>query len=435
MLSTTQLARTMRRACADLRLIAAASTLLLAGGISACSVVDSVPVTVDPGNVAGFPACSSEAGSYSLATTTWSFEIASIPGGPYLLQSIKLNQHPDSKHTYCLDYLASAMTTDELSVGYSNNGRTGLLDYLASFSIDRTSLIVKNLVKAIFVGLSRSPQAGVRLGEQTAPTPIVHGTFEVDPLDAFEMANLNVRLKDFGFCLVLDGYTFEPTASAAAYCNNPLKIVSQHPSSRLAVARRKSWLVPRPERHGVLYRPPLSYNLEIYTQDDPRHSPWQLRKMTEVKLENLAPIVSLGVDRATFAAAKIGMDFDNGLLKSVCISKTSEAAGFVEIPLEIVYGIVTLPAETIRAEFDRATSTRELVEAQTKLITVQQEYEAFLRNKDKPLDDPTVSKLDLPNCTDPKCGPQPGKDFHEPEPDVTVPAFVNSLCKPAEGGA
>ena len=339
----------------------------LAVAVSACTVAQSYRVGMAPGENdpagAGRPRCSSETGSYSLSTTTWAFQIARYGDSPYILEDMKEIRHADGRFTYCLDYLANALASDALDVSYaktttsgSGAGATttisgvGLLDYVASFAVDKTPEIARNLIRAIFIGISRNPNFNDNRAALDGNTRKEFGRFEVDPLDAEEMAALNTRLADFGFCILLSGYSVDASVSGGEYCANPRKALARAPSAQLQLERNQSWLANHPERTGILYRPRIPYSLEIYTQEDPRHSAWQLRKVTEVRLENLAPVVSLRLNRAAFAEARVGLEFDQGVLQNFCIYKSSEVAGFIDIPLDIVYGIVSLPAETIRAE-------------------------------------------------------------------------------------
>lgn len=362
--------------------------LAAVAALAGCTVTESHRVTMAPGEASHAPSCSSETGSYSLSMTTWSFEIATYADSPYVLEEIREKRYPDPGHTYCLDYLASTLAHDRLAVGYTTTASTaatatggGLLSYVASFAVDKTAVVIRQLIRAIFIGISGRADFSFARSGLDKNKRVLHGRFEVDPLDAEEMAQLNRRLGDFGFCLVLAGYSVDAAVSGKDYCNAPERRLRQAPSPLLEMARAQSWLVEQPERAGVLYRPRIPYSLEIYTQDDPGHSAWELRKVTEVRLENLAPIVSLGINRAIFADAKVGLEFDGGVLKNYCVSKTSEVAGFIDIPLDIVYGIVSLPGQTLKAEFDRVNATRDLVAAETALIKTQREYEAFLRNK------------------------------------------------------
>lgn len=91
-------------------------------------------------------------------------------------------------------------------------------------------------------------------------------------------------------------------------------------------------------------------------------------------MENIMPIVSVGIDRAMFATRPISLVFDDGTLQTVCISKGSEVAGFIDIPLDIVYGMIALPSQTLQVTFDDLRISRELKLAQQRLQDAQQQY-------------------------------------------------------------
>ena len=374
-------------------------------GLSACTVADSYRVAMTPaayGEVAHSD-CASEAGAYALSSTTWSFDIVRYGDSPYILEEINERRHPDGRFTYCLDYVANALASDTLDVGYTvGDAKTrgqGLLSHIASFAIDRTPQVVRNIIRAIFIGVSGKGDFGdTRIGIGAKP-PKPFGHFEVDPLDAAEMASLNVRLADFGFCLLLDGYSVDRSVTGQQYCANPIRAVDTAPSAKLQAERTQSWLVQNADQRGILYRPRIPYTLEIYTQDDPRHSAWMLRKTQIVQLENIAPIISLHLNRAAFAEARVGMEFDEGALTNVCLYKTSEIAGFVDIPLDIVYGIASLPAETIRAEVNRATQTQAVINAERELIVAQRNLIDFQKQTSATTYPTAVDSAKLSNTT------------------------------------
>ena len=379
---------------AGLRRMAGAAAALAALALASCTVAESYRVSLAGGEINyALPAsnCSSEAGAYSLSMTTWKFEIVRFGAGPYVMNGLDEQAHTDPRFTYCLDYLASVLADDKLSVGYASAGAadpagtTGLLSYVASFAVDRSADIARDLIRTIFVALSGNAGFGAnRLsGKAANEKPVTLGRFELDPLDPEEMASVNNQIKNYGFCLVLEDYTFNTdAASAGAYCSNPFGVSRKYPSPEVTAQRAQRWLKPAAERGGILYRPRLPYTLSVYTKEDPRGSgAWALRKTTEVELENLSPIVSLGLNRAAFAESRVGLEFVNGVLSNFCVAKTSEIAGFIDVPLDIVYGIVSLPSETIKAEINRATASKELVKAETDLIAAQRQFIEFEKNK------------------------------------------------------
>jgi hypothetical protein len=365
--------------------------------VAGCNVAESYRISMAPTadgetSAGGPPPCVSETGYYSLSMTTWSFKIKQIPGAgePYFISELAPERHADPRFTYCLDYLANILADDSLSVGYSQDANigtptaaatraSGLLSYVASFAVDQSAEVARKLIKAIFIVLSRDPGFTGRFADPGTGEPITKGAYELDPLNPEEVAAINERIKLFGFCLVLDDYTYDSGgASVDAYCNAPQRVVRQHPSQDLAGLREQRWLKQKPERGGILYRPRLPYQLSVYTKDDPSGPErWALRETKTVNLENLSPIISMNLSRAAFAKSRVGLEFDAGVLTNFCVSKSSAVSSFIEIPLEIVYGLVALPSTTIRAEISRANETKDLVAAQTKLIAAQQQFLQF----------------------------------------------------------
>jgi hypothetical protein len=364
--------------------------------LTSCEVADSYRVSMAPGQMPiGYAAskqpCSSAAGSYSLSKTLLNFEIKGQPQGPFVLQEIQPASSPDGSQTFCLDYLASPLSTDEFSVGYAgkvdDTGATGLLGYVASFAVDDSANVLRAVIRSIFIGISGDPGYATNraqsFGTSQLPTVSKHN---IDPLDAESLALENNEMRHSGFCMILDGYSFDGSrTNPQTYCSNPVPVQKASPSPKLALAREQRWLETDADRSGVLYRPKLPYTLKIYTKDNPRGpGRWHLRKTTTVLLENLSPVVAVKVNRAMFAEKRMGLEFDNGVLKNVCLAKSSEIAGFIDIPLEIVYGLVELPSATIIAEINRKREQAELVAAETALINAQSEFITFLDNKDAP---------------------------------------------------
>ena len=77
--------------------------------------------------------------------------------------------------------------------------------------------------------------------------------------------------------------------------------------------------------------------------------------------------------------------FDEGTLTGFCVSKGSEGAGLVEIPVEIIRSVVALPTQILQVRINHANSQSELnrihaetIELQTKLIRFEQGDKAAL---------------------------------------------------------
>jgi hypothetical protein len=195
---------------------------------------------------------------------------------------------------------------------------------------------------------------------------------------------MNQSIRRFGFCFLLENYTYDRNATpVSAYCDAPGKMAYEHsPPAATAIASMR-FHVPKPSS-GIFYRPKAPYQLQVYTKHYPDdRGEWELSYTKKFEMENIMPVISVGIGRAVFATRRTGLVFDNGLLANVCIAKGSEIAGAIEIPLDIIYGLVALPGEIIRATYNDAETRRDLIRAETELINAQKEYIDFLNSQTK----------------------------------------------------
>ena len=353
------------------------------------------------------------------------FKITKNPDQAFhVLQSIGTERVPDNQHTFCLDHLRSALASDEIRVfknrlTVEEGSPTGEIDFpitaaqkrvvkkisqdstpflqlVASKAVDHTAGIIRRFIRTAFILLTnKATFAPARSAVGIASgTDIVVADFQVDPFDYQEMARVNEAVRKFGFCFVLEDYTFDRSRSggtmADKYCRAPREVVREKPPPAAEAIGNLHYLVPKPV-DGVFFRPRASYRLSIYTKDDPDgRGVWRLGRIVNLSMENIMPIVSVGVGRAVFATRRTGLVFDDGTLTNVCISKGSEIEGAIQIPLEVIYGIIALPSEMILATINDATTTRDLLVAQRRLVDAQNLYIKYL-NREIGLDGLTKS--------------------------------------------
>ena len=360
--------------------------------------------------------CTTRLGSYSLSKSLLAIKV--YREGAY--HSIELDPVPkrvaENRHTFCLDHLASAFADDLVFVSKTrveSNGTvntaakpTPFLQLIASKAVDQTANIVRKLIRTAFILISGNPDVeGARVAIGGTGSEIVRD-LAFDPFDQHELAEINESIGPLGLCVVLGDYSFNTNAiSAARYCSAPGATVRQHPSPKADHAARQRYLVPQPSS-GVFYRPRADYPVSIYVRKDPGSDPWRLAHVRYMPFENISPIISVGVGRAAFATRRTALVFDDGVLTDVCITKGSEAAGFINIPLDIVYGIIALPSQTIVATVRSNTTRRQLIEAQNDLVKAQQAYIDYLANADytaaPDIKKDEASALKLGTITNPK---------------------------------
>jgi hypothetical protein len=302
----------------------------------------------------------------------------------------------DTKRMFCLDYLESLLASDQVQVkktsfrpaddATAKTRATGsqLLETVASNAVDQSALILRRLVRTAFIAISGFRDVGFE--DPSASEKVVFETvadFEYDPFDQTQSAYINERLREYGFCLVLEHYTSgQPTTSAERYCNNPPVFMQRETAFGRAYVEFNT--VPVAQRSpGILYRPRAMFQLHVYVKDQPKSKePWQLRKTMPIALENVSPVLSIGVDRAAFTKKQIALIFDRGVLMNVCIVKGSEVLEALSIPLEVVSSIAKLPTEMFQIQYDQITKSAELARTETALINSQKQLIELLKNKE-----------------------------------------------------
>ncbi|MBY5533645.1 hypothetical protein HFO58_10775 [Rhizobium leguminosarum] len=375
-----------------LRTVKSWFAVLLIMALGSCQVMDSSISYAARPDGSRVRNCSSGFGSYSLPYSTIKVAVYQeyrngIKTGRPRLQVSAPEAHPDKNpdHNFCLDFLENAFSDDDVTIAFYRSGdidelkkdaptaATGLLSFIASKNIDRTGEVLRNLLRAFLILASGDPALTVnRLGD--AESEIVTMTDQdIDPFDLAAMADLNNSLKEYGFCLTMGKFTFDARrTSGEAYCNNPglsLKPGGEPPF--LIAAKDQRRLVEKLPT-GIYYRPRQPYKINAYVRDDPDSGKtWELRLTKNIMLENLSPILALRVNRTIFAEYRTAFAFDRGNLIDACVGKGSEVLGGIQVPLDIIYGLVSLPAVTIKREIESKTSTATLLAKQREVIEVQ----------------------------------------------------------------
>lgn len=379
--------------------------------------------------------CRTYAGSYALPKSYIRVIVeekddplaAATKGKVYELQSISTLRREDPRHTYCLDYRASptsddiisvrkTMATEKLKTGDGERAhfkQTNLLRTVASDGIDRSRVILETLVKTIFTSLAQ--QARTRRFRIAGPSNIAL-QLELDPFNPDAMARANASLREMGFCIVLGGYSFNlSTADINWYCSDPIKYSTGEHEPRVrnqtfsqmmadydrtvpAVRRkgRSFFRMPGSDKlgRGVLYRPLLSYPFYVFGNENPKNkSGWKLRLKQEIQLENISPILSVDLERPFFNQRKTRLEFDAGILRDVCIYKTSELREIVEIPLVVMKSITALPTQIIKLKLNDTNNDRALVAAQEQVLLQQKALLDRLNNPPLPGTTGTVGPL------------------------------------------
>lgn len=332
--------------------------------------------------------CQGALGGYSLSKSYLRVQVVKLHSArpEFVLHEISTEVHPDHRHGFCLDYLASPLAHDQVTVRRNKpaaNGqvaRSQLLQIVASNTYDQSAFIIRRVIRAVFMGIGNFGTRALIKADQDVKEPVADLTF--DPFDARQTATINSSLRKSGFCLILEGHTFNRNlGSADQYCRDPVAFGLRDPQFGAWYGAYDQEAVPS-NTPGIVYRPRTAFDLLVYTKDDPRGpEPWRLRKVQPVYFENISPVLALRVDRALFAQKKMYLEFDDGALKKVCIHKTSELKQAIEIPLEVVRAVVRLPTEIIQIQYDQIDAGERLLGAEKDLVVAQKKYIAVLNKQ------------------------------------------------------
>jgi hypothetical protein len=379
----------------------------LVGLIGACSVADSLHVdpagmrTASFASSASAPLCKTSLGSYSLPKTFLKVVVLRGANDVPQLGPITEIRRADSSLTFCLDHLADPLADDEIRVIKSSGqvdpsyGSTGvgvagqftgteagaygsqLLRWVVSNTVDQSEYIAKVLIRTAFIALSGKPdftpleQRSGRAGE--LPNLAI---LEYDPFDLERSASINQRLRPLGFCLVLENFTFDThRMTVDQYCNEPRVIQTAFGEAYTAYQSG-----PPPRIGGIAYRPRVAYGLSIYQKANSRGH-WRLFKQQKITLENISPVVSIGITRSMFAARRIALMFDMGVLKSMCLVKTSELQSAVQVPYEIAKSLIVLPTQVFEVKIGNVNENISLLQAENGLIQAQQDQLDLLNDQ------------------------------------------------------
>lgn len=367
-----------------------AALLGLVAPLGACSIAEST--LIDPRNSYAPPGqeCSTQLGSYALPRAFLHVVVvqASATTPPDLGFSdaaftFDVVRRPDPTLTFCLDFLESAASDDDVAVNRTGGGSADKAggdqgaqfggQFLASITVnatDQTAQIIRALIRAGSIIASGNPNfRDVQISNSMARL----ADLEFDPFDVRESARANARLSEFGICLLLEGFTFDTSAiSIDAYCNSPA-LGLRHPPRVGELYDVVSRQPVAPHTPGVLYRPRQTFRLGVYRKPDrTAGGSWVLTRTATLSLENLSPVISVGISRAVFAGRRTALVFSQGVLRAACVSKSSEVEGFVSIPYQISRSIVAVPTQMLQLQIDQVAQSGNLVAAEKRVLAVQQ---------------------------------------------------------------
>jgi hypothetical protein len=131
------------------------------------------------------------------------------------------------------------------------------------------------------------------------------------------------------------------------------------------------------DQRGIYYRPLLPYELSFSFKD------FDLYKNETVSLPNEAPIMAIDITRAPFIKKAMVLNFSNGILTQIKVDKPSEVLAALDIPLDILKAVVSVPTEIIKFKIDYSSQNKNLYEAQKQEIEAKDALINYLRAREK----------------------------------------------------
>jgi hypothetical protein len=230
---------------------------------------------------------------------------------------------PDPSFLFSLKLTHNPLYDDQYAVTVSSNG---FISSVNASNADQTANIVQTLGNIAIQAAKLAAMPGVGTAYPT------HVEVIFDPADPTDVHNAALVLHDYYVRLECV----------------PL----------IANQIDKSYATPFPNKlDGVLYRPMLPYQMTIGCNiGKPNEADFKYL----VLAPNRAPIFRLSANRGVFVTRTASLQFNNGFLVSAAYDKPSEINGFVQIPLDLLNQIVSIPTNLIQFKINLASSESSL---------------------------------------------------------------------------
>jgi hypothetical protein len=339
-----------------------AATAALSGG---CAILESVPL-----DAANPSECRAAAGVYFLPKKEIKVAVSQASTGAFVLALSDNGAVPDRGFPYCLDFLGSAASDDQIVVERTN----GLLDHVHANASDKSLEVAESIVNTALVGVTGNPNAAMRAARFKFDETTEVADFIFDPFDRQRLSQINESLGLFGYCIFIDGHTLGPFNDEAIqeYCDKPAVYQQQFYKAPPLAVRDD---VIRPNFGGIAYRTNATRAFYVMRKRDPgSRSRWLLHASQMIEMPNESPIFSIAVDRSAFVTRDTNLMFKSGVLTNVTISKPSEALAAAGFTLRLAQTLVDVPAQIIRVRIQAVNNRKAIIDAQNQLIYTQAQY-------------------------------------------------------------
>lgn len=224
---------------------------------------------------------------------------------------------PDPRQMNQVGFALSPFSDDEIKVTYTSSG---LLDAVSATATDRSGDILKRAAETA---------ALLRAGTTVTGNAVKSShTIQFDPYDDLQTRNANARLRDLTqspmTCVEVERHPGEWTQD----CPRGLSIAAT-PTDGAEADPPNFEVSDKARRPGLYFRRPMPRMVHVVLRG-------KTLEMRQMMFANNTPIYRVDIKRTAFVARKTELDFDNGDLLSVSVSKPSEALAVATLPVAIV---------------------------------------------------------------------------------------------------
>ena len=256
---------------------------------------------------------------YSLPVAYYPIQIA-CQKNAFLIAVGAASMVPDPGHRYAIEFYHNNLFTDTLDV---QTDSTGLLASVGTSSENQVGKIV------------------------TTALEIATNIIKLENLPRLVQCD---EKHTFDFMISTDPTSNTSVAGAEAALNEvlaPFDVAIQLvvPDNGKEASGNKPKCVDEQERSGLCYRPAVLRTLRISFGAKPteneKFQPFAIREFKLVAPDSYQ-LIRVPLDRGFFAKFDVTMTFDKGMLKQFKTTNTSEVLAALQLPLDIVKGLVGL---------------------------------------------------------------------------------------------
>ncbi len=241
----------------------------------------------------------------------------------------------DRRTVFCLDVLGRFVSVGDIAVERSPQGLLLLVAEAGAASGRR-------------VPLDQTPKV------ERSNDRILLMHFEFDPLDPGELAQINLALVQYGFCLAIGEPPGSTAGSIESACRDP------RPAAHPPIA-----VDPRAHPRDIVYRADKAVPISVYAKDGGA-MPWRLQRTETLMLADASSAFAIHVDPGLLIRRKMALVFDQGTLRGV--ESAHDDPGLIEIPLAVAKATVSFPSFVTIVRIGPADNARSLIDAQEHLV-------------------------------------------------------------------